>query len=230
MRMGYIEPLTLQLPELTDIFLVPPNHESIMSLIGIASDHRILQIHAKEPPEPYLTVYSTNSLPESAHPAVILPVDPMVWNSSVSEMILSISEEGDLNFWAPEANHTWRKTGSVKTGRKNISRARCSTAKKTVLVVRQPNGGDEVSIWDSKESQFSSGLEYSEVFNPEDPVIDLDWTATPDGQSILAIGFPHHILLLYQQRMTYFDQEPRWGVFDKMEVGRYVLVHKITSL
>jgi hypothetical protein len=52
------------------------------------------------------------------------------------------------------------------------------------------------------------------------PVLDLDWTATPDGQSILAIGFPHYILLIYQQRMTYFEQEPRWGVFGKFEIGR----------
>jgi len=52
--------------------------------------------------------------------------------------------------------------------------------------------------------------------------VDLDWTATPDGQSILAIGFPHHVLLLYQQRMTYFDQEPRWGNLDKYDISQSV--------
>jgi hypothetical protein len=62
------------------------------------------------------------------------------------------------------------------------------------------------------------------VFHSSEPVIDLDWTATPDGQSVLAIGFPHHVLLLYQQRMTYFEQEPRWGVFGKIEIGRFVIL------
>lgn len=54
--------------------------------------------------------------------------------------------------------------------------------------------------------------------------MDLDWTATPDGQSILAIGFPHHVLLLYQQRMTYFDKEPRWGILDKYDISQCVFI------
>lgn len=59
------------------------------------------------------------------------------------------------------------------------------------------------------------------LFNrPDNPVLDFDWTATPDGQSILSVGFSHHILLLYQQRMTYFDQEPGWGVFRRIEIEK----------
>jgi len=57
-------------------------------------------------------------------------------------------------------------------------------------------------------------------YSISEPVVDLDWTATPDGQSILAIGFPHHVLLLYQQRMTYFDREPRWGILDKYDISQ----------
>src|SRR5258706_6306021 len=62
----------------------------------------------------------------------------------------------------------------------------------------------------------------SSSYRVSEPVVDLDWTATPDGQSILAIGFPHHVLLLYQQRMTYFDHEPRWGILDKYDISRCV--------
>lgn len=218
-RMLGIEPLTLQLPKLTNLFLIPPNHDSITCLIGITETYQILQIHAVHPPEPSLTLRSTTSLPMgTTSPAWILPVDPMVWTSSASETLLTISKEGDLDFWAADTSESWRKTGSVRTGRENITRARCSSTKKSVLVVHKADG-DEVSIWDSKESQFSSGLEYSETFGLEAPVNDLDWTATPDGQSILAIGFPHHILLIFQQRMTYFEHEPRWGVFGKIEIG-----------
>ncbi|KAG8772808.1 regulator of (H+)-ATPase in vacuolar membrane, partial [Serendipita sp. 398] len=214
-----ISPSKLSLPLLTSLFLIPPNHDHITCLIGVTESFQILQIHAIHPPDPSLVVQSTSSLPNLSKPIMILPVDPMIWNRTASELLLSVSEEGDLEFWAAEAGTSWKRTGHVATGRKEIIKARCSSAKKTVLVVRRPDG-DEVSIWDSKESQFSSGLEHSQIFPTDTPVIDLDWTATPDGQSILAIGFPHHILLLYQQRMTYFEQESGWGVFGRIEIGR----------
>jgi hypothetical protein len=76
-------------------------------------------------------------------------------------------------------NSVWRYTGSVNSRRKGLIKARCSSTKKTVLgtssgfynalplkrrpVVRTSNG-DEVSIWHSKESEFSSGLEWSRTF------------------------------------------------------------------
>ena len=50
---------------------------------------------------------------------------------------------------------------------------------------------------------------------------DLDWTATPDNQSILAVGFAHRIELLCQQRATYFDETPGWGICWKVDIGRY---------
>ncbi|KAG8771960.1 regulator of (H+)-ATPase in vacuolar membrane [Serendipita sp. 397] len=218
-QMMSISPSKLSLPLLTSLFLIPPNHDHITCLIGVTESFQILQIHAIHPPDPSLVVHSTSSLPNLSKPIMILPVDPMIWNRTASELLLSVSEGGDLEFWAAEAGTSWKRTGHVATGRKEIIKGRCSSAKKTVLVVRRPDG-DEVSIWDSKESQFSSGLEHSQIFPTDTPVVDLDWTATPDGQSILAIGFPHHILLLYQQRMTYFEQESGWGVFGRIEIGR----------
>ncbi|CAG7847093.1 Regulator of V-ATPase in vacuolar membrane protein 1 AltName: Full=Suppression of the onset of impotence protein 3 [Serendipita indica DSM 11827] len=206
----------LTLPRLLDLFLVPPNHDTITCLIGIAESLDIIQIHAHHPPNSSLTIHSSGPLPSKSKLAWIRPVDPMVWSSPGIDVLLSISQEGDLEFWAAESSTSWRKTGHVVTGRSNIERVRCSSSKKTVLVVKRSDG-HEVSIWDSKESQFSSGLEQCEVFSS--PVIDLDWTATPDGQAILAIGFEHHILLLFQQRMTYFEQESRWGVFGRIEIG-----------
>ncbi|KAG8745914.1 regulator of (H+)-ATPase in vacuolar membrane [Ceratobasidium sp. 414] len=79
---------------------------------------------------------------------------------------------------------------------------------------------EELTVWDHKESEFSSGLEYSRVF--DEPILDLDWTSTvaPQSQSILAIGFAQHVILLCQQRFTYFDDETSWR-----EVGRIELSH-----
>lgn len=80
--------------------------------------------------------------------------------------------------------------------------------------------GEELTIWDSKESEFASGLEYRGVFS--DTITDLDWTCTPDMQSILAVGFHHHVELLCQQRMTYFDEGPGWAICWKIDISRYV--------
>lgn len=52
---------------------------------------------------------------------------------------------------------------------------------------------------------------------------DLDWTSTPDMQSILAVGFLHHVELLCQQRMTYFDDGPCWSMCWRIEIGGYAL-------
>jgi hypothetical protein len=55
---------------------------------------------------------------------------------------------------------------------------------------------------------------------PSEPVNDLDWTSTPDQQSILAIGFADRIELLCERRMTYFDEERAWTTCWRIDVGR----------
>ena len=93
------------------------------------------------------------------------------------------------------------------------------------VVVRNPEG-DELTIWDSKESEFASGLEYRAVLDPADTVRDLDWSATPDTQSILAVGYAHHVDILCQQRMTYFDDDPGWGLVYRISIAGCVDAHK----
>ncbi|KAF8578745.1 hypothetical protein K439DRAFT_1361373 [Ramaria rubella] len=223
---------TLAVPVLSSMFSLPST-QSCTILIGIKENSSIVQIHvpSRSAVERVPIFYFDTSLPLPARPRFILPVDPMDWRSyAVStqhDVLVSISEDGELSFWIPEpASHSnseiprekWLCTGSVRTGRNNIRMARCSSAKKTVLVVPHPDG-EEVTIWDSKESEFSSGLEYQ--FVKTEPVNDLDWTSTGDAQSILAIGYAHHVVLLCQQRMTYFNEEPAWGVFGKVELSHF---------
>jgi hypothetical protein len=80
--------------------------------------------------------------------------------------------------------------------------------------------GEEVTIWDSKESEFSSGLEYVTTLGLSDQVHDLDWSSTPDGESILAVGFAYRVEILCQQRLTYFDDGPSWGVIKRIEIEK----------
>ncbi|EMD42152.1 hypothetical protein CERSUDRAFT_110689 [Gelatoporia subvermispora B] len=223
--------------------------EEIPHVMGITVNHEMLLFRIALPSpaassRPSVTLKRMQPLPLSIPPAVILPVDPMAWSNpyggnnnlgadSIHDVLISISHEGDLAFWTctrsesvslnnqreeEQARVSWQCTGRVHTRRQDFRKVACSSAKKTVIVVPQADG-EELTIWDSKESEFASGLEYRQIL-PE-PVNDLDWTSTPDGQSILAIGFAHRVELLCQQRMTYFDDTPGWGIcwridFDSM--------------
>lgn len=66
----------------------------------------------------------------------------MAWSGekewSEHDVLLSVSEEGELAFWmldesAESAGNPWRCTERVRTGRKGFCRARCSSAKKSAL-------------------------------------------------------------------------------------------------
>lgn len=72
-------------------------------------------------------------------------------------------------------------------------------------------------------TQRHSEIRSNPIVCRSEPIDDLDWTSTPDMQSILAVGFRHHVELLCQQRMTYFDEGPRWTRCWKVEIGQYVL-------
>jgi hypothetical protein len=52
-------------------------------------------------------------------------------------------------------------------------------------------------------------------------VNDLDWTATPDGQSVLAVGYADRVELLCERRMTYFDEARAWTLCWTVAVGRW---------
>ena len=95
-------------------------------------------------------------------PALVLPVDPMGWHTSVidwksdtplQDMVLTISTAGVLEYWQPRlgqhlamqggakeggkvigaGGEAWVRSGFVDTGRTNVVMARCSSRKKTVL-------------------------------------------------------------------------------------------------
>lgn len=112
------------------------------------------------------------------------------WNTNtpLQDIILTVSDAGVLEFWRPTFHkgsiealpngtaatsfglkqHThdaaWTRTGVVHTGKKGITMARCSSTKKTVLVCSGKEGEQEMTIWDSKVSEFSTGLELTEIY------------------------------------------------------------------
>ncbi len=108
---------------------------------------------------------------------MILPVDPMAWvgqlgsgtrgTSLEHDVLLSVSDDGELAFWVPgddsgertkavdghSANvlngagtSGWACTGKVRTGRKGVRIAGCSSAKKSVLGRCPPTTLDSVYL------------------------------------------------------------------------------------
>ncbi|KAH8120057.1 RAVE protein 1 C terminal-domain-containing protein [Phellopilus nigrolimitatus] len=232
-------PVSFDVPRLISLFCLPSGSSDF--LIGITPSYTIVHIEVPslDQPQPPLlkpTSVTSTSLPSSKPLVLVIPVDPMAWSSTrksgnncAHDILLSISNDGELAFWALEKgrfHRSWVCTGHVRTGKTGYRLARCSSAKKTALVSPGSNG-DELTIWDSKESEFASGLEYRQIFKDE-AINDLDWTSTPDLQSVLAIGFSQHVVLLCQQRMTYFNEEPAWGTLGRVEIG-HMLTHQISD-
>jgi hypothetical protein len=144
----------ITLPALKSLFTIPSKEQSENEfIVGIAEDLSILLVRADMND---LKLVSQEMLPLSDTPKKILPVDPMAWGSGHTwldhDVLLSISSSGDLTFWTLEPKQTswqgqssnpyngpieiretWKCTGSVKTGRGNFVKARCSSAKKTSL-------------------------------------------------------------------------------------------------
>ncbi|CAL1695568.1 unnamed protein product [Somion occarium] len=241
-------PAEVELPNLAAIFSLPrqssmPSSRSI-TLVALTTEQKVILVDAILPSQtnptssPSLRISSYTSLPLDTPPALIMPVDPMAWSGPYlagtwameHDVLLSVTSDGELAFWIPtEASEEarWKCTGTVRTGRRGLSIARCSSAKKSALVVLSPEG-QELTIWDSKESEFASGLEYRQLFSSSDPISDLDWTATPDNQSILTIGFTHRVEVLSQQRLSYFDDIPAWGLCRKIDIEN-IIPHPISD-
>ena len=148
---GVPNSITLTIPQtLTNLFLIPPNYDVLTYLVGITSSFDIVQIHVQHPPEePKVYIDSISRLPENVKPAAILPVDPMEWAVREKDLLLSVDEDGGLQFWVSDVqldsnergrrgqqttkNLSWRCTGSVNSRRKGLFKARCSSTKKSVL-------------------------------------------------------------------------------------------------
>ena len=147
----------------------------------------------------------------------VLPVDPAGLETSISgfldvfalDVALSYTANGTLTTWTAKVEPDkstvdWLQTATVPTGIIRPSLASGSSTRKAALVDEARTG---LTIWDTSGSQ----LEFEENYTAHDVIQDLDWTSTPDVQSILAVGFPHRVLLLSQLRYDYLDSGPAWA-------------------
>lgn len=129
-------PQIVTIPNLESLFTMPsPTHYEY--IIGVTADFTIVLLEVTDVPS--ISILGQHKLPLPYTPKFILPVDPMAWGYAGDwndhDTLLSISEEGEICFWAlgVKSNEGWICTRKVRTGKTGFRKVRCSSAKKTAL-------------------------------------------------------------------------------------------------
>ncbi|EPY53766.1 RAVE complex subunit Rav1 [Schizosaccharomyces cryophilus OY26] len=158
-------------------------------------------------------------------------VDVMGWSSTLSlsslesferEVFVSISDDGLLQTWIAKVIEPFKASISefsrLQTNIKSSSMVKGSTSRKVAVV---SDNRLRLSIYDTRSSLFTSNEEFTNVFNDYGPIIDLDWTSTPNSHSILAVGFQHEVILLCQNRRSYISDAPCWVPIRRYSLSMY---------
>ncbi|KAJ2987724.1 hypothetical protein NUW58_g4347 [Xylaria curta] len=159
--------------------------------------------------------------------AYVLPADPAGSKPVISgsldvfahDVAVSYTHSGRVEFWTARVDATrkrveWLSTSSMETGVSEPALVSGSTMKKAALVNQNRSA---VTIWDIRGAR----LEYEQDFESHNTVKDLDWTSTPDSQSILAVGFPYRVVLLSQMRFDYLNKGPAWAPIREISIREF---------
>ena len=181
--------------------------------------------------------------PSSEDIHLVSAVDPMGWKATINtesldvytrEVLVTLSRSGLLQTWTTNFSRNssslcWLNLSKVQTNIINASLVHGTSERKvamgivlfgmTKLAVNE--AGNELTIWDTKVSRFSVHEEFRKIFPSEDVIRDLDWTSTPDSQSILAVGFPRRVVLFCQQRYNYLCGGAMWVSFMSFDMHKY---------
>lgn len=149
--------------------------------------------------------------------AYVLPVDPAgsppvahgFLDVFARDVAISYTRTGRVDFWTARVDLErrrvdWLSTCTTETGLSDPALASGSMLKKAALV---NSTRSMVTIWDVGGSR----LEFDEDYETHNVIQDLDWTSTPDSQSILAVGFQYKVVLLSQMRFDYLNKGPAWA-------------------
>ncbi|TQN71820.1 Regulator of V-ATPase in vacuolar membrane protein 1 [Colletotrichum shisoi] len=159
--------------------------------------------------------------------AYMLPVDPAgsapVTSSFLDvfarDIAISYTHTGRVDFWTARVDRTgkhvgWLSTSSAETGLSEPALVSGSTLKKAALV---DSGRSQLFIWDIGGAR----LEFTQDYGTHNTIQDLDWTSTPDSQSILAVGFQSRVVLLCQMRFDYLNKGPAWAAVREISIREF---------
>lgn len=192
---------------------------------GVVFPAKLAAMSAKEQNRPpRITEFSLFDLGSSDELAYVLPVDPAGSSLAASDFLdtfakdlaISWTNTGVLHAWTAtiDVENTavqWLMTSTVETGIQYPSLASGSSIRKTALV---DGSKTRLTIWDSQSGQ----LECDKSYSAQDTIQDLDWSSTPDNQSILAVGFPYKVRILAQMRYDYQNAGPAWAPIREINI------------
>jgi hypothetical protein len=177
--------------------------------------------------QPSINEFFRFKLKDAGDLAYVLPVDPAGSTPMISgfldvfarDVAISYTHSGRVEFWTARVNRDvsrveWLSISSMETGVAEPALVSGSTMKKAALVNSTRSA---VTIWDIRGAR----LEYAQDFESQNAVQDLDWTSTPDSQSILAVGFPYRVLLLSQMRFDYLNKGPAWAAIREISIRNF---------
>ncbi|CAG9993289.1 unnamed protein product [Clonostachys byssicola] len=149
-------------------------------------------------------------------PAGSAPVEHGFLDVFARDIAISYTHEGRVEFWTARVNLAkrsveWLSTCSTETGLSDPALVSGSMLRKASVV---DSTRSQVTIWDIGGTR----LEFSEDYTAHEVVQDLDWTSTPDSQSILAVGFQYRVLLLSQMRFDYLNKGPAWSAIREISI------------
>ena len=172
--------------------------------------------HSSLDKDAVLESFCASSLGTQHDLSFVLPVDPAGSLSTPSDFLdtfakdlaISYTDSGVLRAWTAtldfdKSSFNWLVTSITETGISNPSLASGSSIRKIAVVDSARTG---LTIWDPR----SAHLEFDAQYRSSDSIQDLDWSSTPDEQSILAVGFPFKVLILAQMRYDYLNAGPAW--------------------
>lgn len=156
----------------------------------------------------------------------ILPVDPAgspivttgFLDTFAKDIAVSYTDHGVLRSWTAaldfnKSTAAWLTTSMVETGVTKPSLASASSIRKSALIDSSKAG---LTIWDMSSGQLEYDVNYEG--QGQGQVQDLDWSSTPDDQSILAVGFSHKVLILAQMRFDYLSTGPAWAPIREINI------------
>ncbi|KAH6604963.1 hypothetical protein Trco_006670 [Trichoderma cornu-damae] len=154
----------------------------------------------------------------------VLPVDPAGSGPITSgfldvfarDIAISCTHTGRIDLWTARVDLErrtvgWLSTCNAETGFPDPALASGSMLKKAAVV---KSDRSRLAIWDVGGSR----LEFDEDYQSQDAIQDLDWTSTPDAQSILAVGFQYRVLLLSQMRFDYLNKGAAWAPIREISI------------
>ncbi|KAK7746996.1 regulator of (H+)-ATPase in vacuolar membrane [Cytospora paraplurivora] len=196
-----------------------------LPLYGVTGSNGIKNGHANGLEAPSIQEFFRFELQDAGDLAYVLPVDPAGSPPMVStfldvfarDVAVSYTHSGRVEFWTARVGDRqvdWLSTASMETGISHPALASGSTMKKVALVNASRTA---VTIWDIRGAR----LEYNQEFEAQNVIQDLDWTSTPDSQSILAVGFPSRVLILAQMRFDYLNKGPAWAAIREISIREF---------